>query len=194
MAVDVDQLAVYDSQVSEDDAVAVVPSDHEDGSICDEVGSQEYDEMVELDESVFGMVSIATIAVLADHEAPRQIEEIVAALLIPDEERDARCSRSRSAGRSEGVDVEVYVPQLDVDNLPTRIHDPHRQCRLGPEGRPPNARPAPRRARHIDPPVRTRRRMASGREAAASCFRLRRIHHRSGEVIYMNPGVTRAGD
>ena len=35
--------------------------------------------------------------------------------------------------------VEVYVPQLDVDNLPTRIHDPHRQCRLVPEGRPPKA-------------------------------------------------------
>ena len=37
------------------------------------------------------------------------------------------------------VDVEVYVLQLDVDNLPTRIHDSHRQCRLVPEGRPPKA-------------------------------------------------------
>ena len=39
------------------------------------------------------------------------------------------------------VDVEVYVLQLDVDNLPTRIHDSHRQCRLVPEGRPPKGIP-----------------------------------------------------
>ena len=55
-----DQLAVYDSQVSEDvsedDVVQVVQSDHE-GSNCDEVGSQEY-ETVELDERVFSVVSI----------------------------------------------------------------------------------------------------------------------------------------
>ena len=72
MAVDVDQLAVYDSQVSEDDAVAVLQ--------C----SQQYDEAVELDESVFNVVRIATINVQADQEAPRQIEEIV-----PAEEREA---------------------------------------------------------------------------------------------------------
>ena len=73
-------------------------------------------------------------------EAPRQIEEIVpAAEIAPDEEGDMRRSRSRSTGRSEAPEVEVYVPQLDVDNLATRIHDPHRQCRLVPEGRPPKA-------------------------------------------------------
>ena len=59
--------------------------------------------------------------------------------IVLDEERDKRRSRSRSAGRPAVEDVEVYVPQLDVDNLPTRIHDPHRQCRLVPEGRPPKA-------------------------------------------------------
>ena len=64
--------ALYDSQVSEDDAVAVLQ--------C----SQQYDEAVELDESVFNVVRIATINVQADQEAPRQIEEIV-----PAEEREA---------------------------------------------------------------------------------------------------------
>ena len=135
--------ALYDSQVSEDDAVAVLQ--------C----SQQCDKSVELDESVFGVVSIATIDVQADQEAPRQIEEIVpadgreaprqieeivpAAEIAPDEEGDMRRSRSRSTGRSEMLNVDVYVPQLDVDNLPTRIHDPHRHCRLVPEGRPPKA-------------------------------------------------------
>ena len=65
--------------------------------------------------------------------------------IAPDEERNVRPlyhrmvgrSRSRSAGQREPTDV--YVPQLDVDNLPTRVHDPHRQCRLVPEGRPPKA-------------------------------------------------------
>ena len=56
--------ALYDSQVSEDDAVAVFQ--------C----SQQYDEAVDLDESAFRVVSIATTAVQADHEAPRQIEDI----------------------------------------------------------------------------------------------------------------------
>ena len=65
--------ALYDSQVSEDDAVAVLH--------C----SQQCDKSVELDESVFGVVSIATIDVQADQEAPRQIEEIV-----PAEEREAQ--------------------------------------------------------------------------------------------------------
>ena len=83
-----------------------------------------------------------------EREAPREIEEIVPAEeTLPDEERKVRPlahrmigrSRSRSTGRSEIADVEAYVPQLDVDNLPTRIHDPHRQCRLVPEGRPPKA-------------------------------------------------------
>ena len=83
-----------------------------------------------------------------EREALREIEEIVPAEeTLPDEERKVRPlahrmigrSRSRSTGRSEIADVEVYVPQLDVDNLPTRIHDPHRQCRLLPEGRPPKA-------------------------------------------------------
>ena len=122
--------ALYDSQVSEDDAVAVLQ--------C----SQQYDEAVELDESVFNVVRIATINVQADQEAPRQIEEIVPAEeSVPDEESERRRSRNRSAGRPEVEDVEVYVPQLDVDNLPIRIHDPHRQCRLVPEGRPPKAIP-----------------------------------------------------
>ena len=163
--------ALYDSQVSEDDAVAVLQ--------C----SQQYDDAVELDESTFCVFSIDTTPLQADHEplrgpvqlpenhqwlavdllnafnaapsqpaeereAPRQIEEIVPAEgTVPDEERDDRPllhrmigrSRSRSTGRSEVPEVEVYVPQLDVDNLPTRIHDPHRQCRLVPEGRPPKA-------------------------------------------------------
>ena len=60
---------------------------------------------------------------------------------VPDEESERRRSRNRSAGRPEVEDVEVYVPQLDVDNLPIRIHDPHRQCRLVPEGRQPKAIP-----------------------------------------------------
>ena len=52
--------ALYDSQVSEDDAVAVLQ--------C----SQQYDDAVDVDESGFRVVSIAT----TDHEAPRQIEDI----------------------------------------------------------------------------------------------------------------------
>ena len=115
--------ALYHSQVSEDDAVAVLE------------WSQQYDEAVDLDESVFHVVSIATIDVQADQEALRQIEEIVSAEeIVLDEERDRRRFRSRSAGRPE-----VYVPQLDVDNLPTFTHDPHRRRRLVPEGRPPKA-------------------------------------------------------
>ena len=101
---------------------------------------------------MFRVVSIATFDVEADHEAPRQpaeereaprqIEEIVPAEeSVPDEESERRRSRNRSAGRPEVEDVEVYVPQLDVDNLPIRIHDPHRQCRLVPEGRQPKAIP-----------------------------------------------------
>ena len=95
----------------------------------------------------------------AFNAAPRQLAEEQAAQIaviqaitpvegiVPDDERKVRPlyhrmigrSRSRSTGRSEAPEVEVYVPQLDVDNLPTRIHDPHRQCRLVPEGRPPKA-------------------------------------------------------
>ena len=83
-----------------------------------------------------------------EREAPLAIEDTVPAEgTLPDEGRNFRPlahrmigrSRSRSTGRSEAPEVEVYVPQLDVDNLPTRIHDPHRQCRLVPEGRPPKA-------------------------------------------------------
>ena len=181
--------ALYDSQVSEDEAVEVLQ--------C----SQQYDEAIDLDESAFRVVSVIPAE---EREAPRQIEDIVqlpknhqllavdllnaynvlprqpaeepearphmvgarpdsleeAQLVVlapleveegpfegiaPDEERSVRPllhrmtgrSRSRSAGRREGADV--YVPQLDVDNLPTRIHDPHRQCRSVPEGRPPKA-------------------------------------------------------
>ena len=95
----------------------------------------------------------------AFNAAPRQLAEEQAAQIaviqaitpvegiVPDDERKVRPlyhrmigrSRSRSTGRSEAPEVEVYVPQLDVENLPTRIHDPHRQCRLVPEGRPPKA-------------------------------------------------------
>ena len=64
--------ALYHSQVSEDDAVAVLE------------WSQQYDEAVELDESVFHVVSIATIDVQADQEASRQIEE-----MVPAEKREA---------------------------------------------------------------------------------------------------------
>ena len=83
-----------------------------------------------------------------EREAPLAIEDTVPAEgTLPDEGRNFRPlahrmigrSRSRSTGRSGAPEVEVYVPQLDVDNLPTRIHDPHRQCRLVPEGRPPKA-------------------------------------------------------
>ena len=79
-------------------------------------------------------------------EAQHEIEDIVPFEgIAPDDERNVRPllhrmtgrSRSRSAGRREAEDV--YVPQLDVDNLPTRVHDPHRQCRSVPEGRPPKA-------------------------------------------------------
>ena len=79
-------------------------------------------------------------------EAQHEIEDIVPFEgIAPDDERNVRPllhrmtgrSRSRSAGRREVGDV--YVPQLDVDNLPTRVHDPHRQCRSVPEGRPPKA-------------------------------------------------------
>ena len=162
--------ALYDSQVSEDEAVEVLQ--------C----SQQYDEAIDLDEGAFRVVNVAPI----DHEAPRCIQDIVPGKLpnllavdllnafnaaprqlaeeqaaqiaviqaitpvegiVPDDERKVRPlyhrmigrSRSRSTGRSEAPEVEVYVPQLDVDNLPTRIHDPHRQCRLVPEGRPPKA-------------------------------------------------------
>ena len=95
----------------------------------------------------------------AFNAAPRQLAEEQAAQIaviqaitpvegiVPDDERKVRPlyhrmigrSRSRSTGRSEAPEVEVYVPQLDVENLPTRINDPHRQCRLVPEGRPPKA-------------------------------------------------------
>ena len=83
-----------------------------------------------------------------EREAPLAIEDTVPAEgTLPDEGRNFRPlahrmigrSRSRSTGRSEAPEVEVYVPQLDVENLPTRINDPHRQCRLVPEGRPPKA-------------------------------------------------------
>ena len=123
--------ALYDSQVSEDEAVEVLQ--------C----SQQYDEAIDLDTSAFRVVSVVPAE---EREAPRQIEEIVPFEgIVPHEERRDRPllhrmtgrSRSRSAGRREGADV--YVPQLDVDNLPTRIHDPHRQCRSVPEGRPPKA-------------------------------------------------------
>ena len=141
--------ALYDSQVSEDDAVAVLQ--------C----SQQYDEAIELDETEFRVVSIATtgapavgeaeeLALVEEPAAPRQpaeereasrpIDEIVPVEEVaPAEERDRSRSRSRSVGRAAAEDVGVYVPQLGVDNLPTRIHDPHRQCRLVPEGRPPKA-------------------------------------------------------
>ena len=117
--------SLYDSQVSEDEAVEVLQ--------C----SQQYDEPIDLDTSAFRVVSVVPTE---EREAPRQIEEIEPAEeIVLDGERDRRRSRSRSAGRPEMEDVEVYVPQLDVDNLPTRIHDPHRQCRSVPEGRPPKA-------------------------------------------------------
>ena len=182
---------LYDSQVSEDEAVAVLQ--------C----SQQYDDAVELDESAFHVVSIEPARQIEDirpmqlpenhqflavdllnafNAAPRQLAEepevphrveaqvyhgergarpdsleaamiqavqaiVPAEGIVPDEERKVRPlyhrmigrSRSRSTGRSEAPEVEVYVPQLDVDNLRTRIHDPHRQCRLVPEGRPPKA-------------------------------------------------------
>ena len=165
---------LYDSQVSEDEAVAVLQ--------C----SQQYDDAVELDESAFHVVSIEPARQIEDirpmqlpenhqflavdllnafNAAPRQLAEepevlhraeaqiaVIQAItpvegIVPDDERKVRPlyhrmigrSRSRSTGRSEAPEVEVYVPQLDVDNLPTRIHDPHRQCRLVPEGRPPKA-------------------------------------------------------
>ena len=161
--------SLYDSQVSEDEAVEVLQ--------C----SQQYDEPIDLDEGAFRVVNVAPI----DHEAPRCIQDIVPGKLpnllavdilnafnaaprqlaeepeaaqiaviqaitpvegiVPDDERKVRPlyhrmigrSRSRSTGRPEIPEVDVYVPRLDVDNLPTRIHDPHRQCRLVPEGRPP---------------------------------------------------------
>ena len=141
--------ALYDSQVSEDDAVAVLQ--------C----SQQYDEAIELDETEFRIVSIATtgapavgeaeeVVLVEERAAPRQpaeereasrpIDEIVPVEVVaPAEERDRSRSRSRSVGRAAVEDVGVYVPQLSVDNLPTRINDPHRQCRLVPEGRPPKA-------------------------------------------------------
>ena len=163
--------SLYDSQVSEDEAVEVLQ--------C----SQQYDEAIDLDEGAFRVVNVAPI----DHEAPRRTQDIVPGKLpnllavdllnafnaaprqlaeepeaaqiaviqaitpvegiVPDDERKVwplyhrmiGRSRSRSTGRSEAPEAEVYVPQLDVDNLPTRIHDPHRQCRLVPEGRPPKA-------------------------------------------------------
>ena len=164
--------ALYDSQVSEDEAVEVLQ--------C----SQQYDEAIDLDTSAFRVVSVVPTE---EREAPRQIEDIVQLPknhqwlavdllnaynvvpqwapqpaeepeapheteeivpfegIAPDEERNVRPllhrmtgrSRSRSAGRREVEDV--YVPRLDVDDLPTRIHDPHRQCRSVPEGRPPKA-------------------------------------------------------
>ena len=164
--------ALYDSQVSEDEAVEVLQ--------C----SQQYDEPIDLDTSAFRVVSVVPTE---EREAPRQIEDIVQLPknhqwlavdllnaynvvpqwapqpaeepeaqheseeivpfdgIAPDEERNVRPllhrmtgrSRSRSAGRREVGNV--YVPQLDVDNLPTRAHDPHRQCRSVPEGRPPKA-------------------------------------------------------
>ena len=182
---------LYDSQVSEDEAVAVLQ--------C----SQQYDDAVELDESAFHVVSIEPARQIEDirpmqlpenhqflavdllnafNAAPRQLAEepevphradaqvyhgergappdsleaaqmlVLQAIapaegVVKDEEGNVRPlyhriigrSRSRSTGRSEVPEVEVYVPQLDVDNLATRIHDPHRQCRLVPEGRPPKA-------------------------------------------------------
>ena len=184
-------VALHDSQVVEDDAVAVLQ--------C----SQQYDDAVELDESAFHVVSIEPARQIEDirpmqlpenhqflavdllnafNAAPRQLAEepevphradaqvyhgergappdsleaaqmlVLQAIapaegVVKDEEGNVRPlyhriigrSRSRSTGRSEAPEVEVYVPQLDVDNLPTRIHDPHRQCRLVPEGRPPKA-------------------------------------------------------
>ena len=165
---------LYDSQVSEDEAVAVLQ--------C----SQQYDDAVELDESAFHVVSIEPARQIEDirpmqlpenhqflavdllnafNAAPRQLAEepevlhraeaqiaVIQAItpvegIVPDDERKVRPlyhrmigrSRSRSTGRSGAPEVAVYVPQLDVDNLATRIHDPHRQCRLVPEGRPPKA-------------------------------------------------------
>ena len=64
-----------------------------------------------------------------------------------DERDNDRRSRSRSLGRSEmpePFNIAVYrgpeyVPQLEIDDLPTRINDPHRQCRLVPEGPQPKA-------------------------------------------------------
>ena len=56
--------ALYDFQVSEDDAVAVLQ--------C----SQQYDDAVELDDSAFRVVSIATTAEQADHKGSRQVGDI----------------------------------------------------------------------------------------------------------------------
>ena len=53
--------SLYDSQVSEDEAVEVLQ--------C----SQQYDEAIDLDEGAFRVVNVAPI----DHEAPRRIEDIV---------------------------------------------------------------------------------------------------------------------
>ena len=129
--------SLYDSQVSEDEAVEVLQ--------C----SQQYDEAIDLDEGAFRVVNVAPI----DHEAPRRIQDIVPGKLpnllavdllnafnaaprqlaeepevphrveaivpaegiVPDEERKVRPlyhrmigrSRSRSTGRSEVPEVEV---------------------------------------------------------------------------------------
>ena len=53
--------SLYDSQVSEDEAVEVLQ--------C----SQQYDEPIDLDEGAFRVVNVAPI----DHEAPRCIQDIV---------------------------------------------------------------------------------------------------------------------
>ena len=76
--------ALYDSQVSEDEAVEVLQ--------C----SQQYDEAIDLDTSAFRVVSVVPTE---EREAPRQIEEIVPAeereaQREPAEEREAR-ARSR---------------------------------------------------------------------------------------------------
>ena len=159
--------ALYDSQVSEDDAVAVLHF------------SQQYDEAVDLDESEFRVVNIAAIDIQADHDAPRQIEEIVPAEereaprqpadeleaprqiaeivpaeeIVPDEERNTRRSRSRSAGRP-CRSLRPPARRRQPANSHSRPASP---VQIGP-GRPAaegHLRPAPRRARHFDPPVRT---------------------------------------
>ena len=128
-------VALHDSQVVEDDAVAVLQ--------C----SQQYDDAVELDESAFHVVSIEPARQIEDirpmqlpenhqflavdllnafNAAPRQLAEepevphrveaiVPAEGIVPDEERKVRPlyhrmigrSRSRSTGRSEVPEVEV---------------------------------------------------------------------------------------
>ena len=159
--VSMDQLAVYDSQEPEVDIAAV----HDDRSTRDNIGSQVY-ELVELDESVYNVVSIGTTNAerepeAADFTAANTFDGAKAGFVfktgalgtgyyrdsvvidVSDAETELQVSdeetQRRSRSRSAGRFRGLDAPDIAVDNLPARVYAPVFRGRLFPDGPPPKS-------------------------------------------------------